>query len=275
MYKAPRDQTFTNMLYNVISLGLSPEKTKNVIRDGLQHFSTAFTHKSFNLNDNYEFWETLGDATLNKCVLWYISRRFPQLNGPDGSDIHTRLKINIIKTESFSSIARNLHFLSFISISKLNIKIDEELDENKMLEDVFEAFTAVLEFTVDRLLGEGVGYTVCYNILSTLLDHKAIALSFDDIMDYKTRVKELFDAFKMLGSIQYRVDKMGNGHFKVEVTRTPSNIISNNDIPLKLGESIGEQKDKTEQDAAKKTLEILSRLGYKKSVPQEYIKFCM
>lgn len=274
MYRAPRDQTFTNMLYNVISRGLSPEKTKSVIENGLQNFSTAFTHKTFNQNDNYEFWETLGDATLNKCVLWYISRRFPQLNGPDGSDILTRLKINIIKTESFSSIAKNLHFLSFISINKLNNIAKEELDENKMLEDVFEAFTAVLEFTVDRLYGEGIGYTVCYNILSTLLDHKAIALSFEDIMDYKTRVKELFDAFKMLGTVQYRIEKMGNGHFKVEVTRTPSNNVSI-DIPLKLGESVGEQKDKTEQDAAKKTLDILSRLGYKKSVPQEYIKFCM
>lgn len=263
IYRAPRDQSFREMLEKVISLGMSPEKTREIISKGLDRFSTAFTHSSFDPNHNYEFWETLGDVTLNKCVLWYISRRFPQLNGPDGSDLLTRLKIKIIKTESFSAIAKQLDFSRFISIDKAEYRTKTE---EQVLEDVFEAFTAVLEFTVDERFGEGFGYKVCYTILSTLLDHSAITLSYDDIMDYKTRLKELFDAFKnILGNVEYTTQK---SYGKVEVWRKPSDKYTV-DIPLKLSEST------SEQEAAKKALEKLSELGYKKNIPSVYIKFCM
>ncbi len=47
--------------------------------DNLKYFANAFTHPSFDEINNYEYYETLGDATLNKCMVWYFHRRFAEL----------------------------------------------------------------------------------------------------------------------------------------------------------------------------------------------------
>ena len=51
--------------------------------------------KIFYLNENYEPIEILGDSIVNCCIVWYLSRRFPQLNCQDGVKIIARLKIDM------------------------------------------------------------------------------------------------------------------------------------------------------------------------------------
>lgn len=268
-YHGKRDSSFTDMIRNVLLLGLSAKKIDLLLNlDGIRMFSTAFTHKSVNDNDNYEFWETLGDSTLNKCVLWYISRRFPQINCPAGSDLLTRLKIKIIKSDSFSNIADSIGFWPFVSVDQ-TLRVNEK---QSILEDVCEAFFGVLEFLIDKHIGLGYGYSVCYTILSELLDRRKIVLSYNEIVDFKTQVKEVFDAFKnIIGTIKYinRPDTTNSSKVYVLVQQAlPSGMTS------KLAESIGNRLDETEQDAAKKALENLRSQGYSKNVPPEYLMFC-
>jgi dsRNA-specific ribonuclease len=276
-YWGKRDQSFAAMIRNVLQLGLADKYIEKIMdKEGMMMFSTSFTHQSVNENDNYEFWETLGDVTLNKCVLWYISRRFPQINGPSGSDLLTRLKIKIIKSDSFSEIAESLGFWPFVTVdqsirSGKKVKKDD-MDKQSILEDVCEAFFGVLEFMIDRHIGIGYGYKICYTILASLLDRKSISLSFEDIVDYKTRVKEVFDAYKtIIGSVKYtnRPD-----------ARDPSKIyvVAYQTLPsgqsVKLGEIVGSRLDEAEQGVAKIALENLRSQGYTKSIPPEYLMFC-
>ena len=97
-YLAKRDHTFKEMIEKVLQNRISQKYIDMILtKEGMTYFSKAFTHSSVDPNNNYEFLETLGDLTLNKCVLFYLCRRFPQLNCPAGSDMISKLKINTIK----------------------------------------------------------------------------------------------------------------------------------------------------------------------------------
>jgi hypothetical protein len=113
---------------------------------------------------------------------------------------------------------------------------------------------------VDEYFGEdGYGYRVCYKILEHILDNMSIALSYEDIIDNITRVKETFDSFKELGKVEY--ENINNVYNAVNIT------------PSLLRRVLG--SGKTEQEAAKAALKQLAKEGFVKPIPQEYLKFCM
>lgn len=162
-------------------------------KDDLFEMSKSFTHNEVS-KDNYELIETLGDITINKCSIWYISNRFPELNTPEGIDIATKLKIVLIQTKTLSRIALDLGFYKYISFpTSLNTK-----DQIKMLEDVCEAFFASLELIVDKKFGKGSGYVACYKLLENILDNEEISLNYENLADPTTRLKELFDRYKLI-----------------------------------------------------------------------------
>ena len=53
-------------------------------------FSQIFTHPSIS-EQNYEYYEFLGDLVVNKSIGQYLSRRFPQLRCPHTIAIYTIL----------------------------------------------------------------------------------------------------------------------------------------------------------------------------------------
>lgn len=294
MYYGKRDKTFISLLEDVIKIG-SPKFVYILNKpDVVKMFSDAFTHETINAYNNYEFYETLGDVTLNKCVLWYISRRFPQINCPDGSDILTKLKIKTIKSESFASIADSLHFWDFISVDQ-SLRLNSE-KKRAILEDVCEAFFGVLELAIDQEIRQGMGYNVCYKILSALLDKNEIKISYDEIVDNKTRVKEIYDAYSKImgGTIQYKFQCMYcNAEFMKGVqleehfgkcfriqnnpkvyTSITYHISSDGKGNLKMSTATGKNPQQAEQNAAKQTLLYLTNNGYIKNIPTEYTIFC-
>lgn len=295
MYYGKRDHTFISLLENVIKLGSS--KFTYILNNPevIKMFSDAFTHKTINAYNNYEFYETLGDVTLNKCVLWYISRRFPQINCPDGSDILTKLKIKTIKSESFASIADSLQFWDFISVEQ-SLRLNTN-KKRSILEDVCEAFFGVLELAIDQETRQGMGYNVCYKILSVLLDKTEIKISYDEIVDNKTRVKEIYDAYSKImgGTIQYKFqciycksefmkDQQLEDHFDkcVRIRNQPRIYTSityhissdGKNNPLAMATASGQNPQQAEQNVAKQTLVYLTNNGYIKNIPIEYTIFC-
>lgn len=294
MYYGKRDRTFISLLENVIKLGSS--KFTYILNNPevVKMFSDAFTHETVNAYNNYEFYETLGDVTLNKCVLWHISRRFPQINCPDGSDILTKLKIKTIKSESFASIAESLHFWDFISVDQsLRLNVNKK---RAILEDVCEAFFGVLELAIDQESRQGMGYNVCYKILSNLLDKTDIKISYDEIVDSKTRVKEIYDAYSKImgGTIQYKFQCMYcnvefmkglqlEEHFDkcARIRNQPRiytsvayHISSDGKSNATMATASGQNPQQAEQNVAKQTLVYLTNNGYIKNIPVEYTIFC-
>ena len=191
MYNGSRKKDFKKLLKKLLKIGcMNKNSIKNLLdKESLKIYSQIFTHPSVNEEKNYELYELAGDVTLNKAIVWYFLRRFPQLNCPKGVKIITRLKIRYVSKKAFSTFAKNLGFWEFISAS-------DEVRSKEMkpvLEDVFEAFIGGTEYLIDKKIGINVGYSVCYNIVKNLFDKIEISLKYEDLYDAITRLKETQD----------------------------------------------------------------------------------
>lgn len=131
----------------------------------LDAFVQAFTHPSESSTRNYEWFELLGDAVLNKCMVYYISERFPFLQNHEGVKVIARLKINFVSKRVFSDLAYRLGFLPLIRYQETNNDNSGggggsggNLNLKSILEDVFEAFFGATEHVCDRFFGFGMGH---------------------------------------------------------------------------------------------------------------------
>jgi dsRNA-specific ribonuclease len=258
------------MIENVLRNRISQTYIDTILTpEGMTYFSKAFTHSSVDPVNNYEFLETLGDLTLNKCVLFYLCRRFPQLNCPAGSDMISKLKISTIKSESFANIAESIGFWAFISVDQ-TLRTDP-ISKRKTLEDVCESFFGVLELLGDKYFTIGIGYELCYKIVSFILDKKEISLDYEENVDAITRVKETCDAYTFLGTISYQQQsKSQDGRIMVVAYQTtPGNNVTN------LATGYGNDIKEARQDAAKQVMSYLKSKGILKSVSAKTAELCV
>lgn len=266
IYKGIRGPKFNYFLKQILSLSNLSNEYYEVLLDkeGLNLYDQAFTHKSADPVYNYEFFEFLGDTTLNKIIAWYLSRRFTQLNCPEGVKVLTRLKINLISKHSFVDFAKQLHFWDFVS-ADMDVR-STKMD--KTLEDVFEAFFGVTELLIDSKIYQGAGYAKCYTIIEKLMDNRDISLKYDDLFDAKTRLKELFDFFgNNLGVLSYESIKLERiHHVKAFLTTRNGKQV--------IGEGTGSLKAIAEQKASTQAIDYLNRVGFVKPVSEGYKMFC-
>ena len=107
-----------------IILQLSRLKNKYILKltnkENMEIYKKVFTHISIDAVNNYEFYEILGDVTLNKCIVWYLKDRFPQLHNAAGVKILARLRINLVFEKIFPSTLKNW-VLKIISRPQMNI----------------------------------------------------------------------------------------------------------------------------------------------------------
>ena len=285
-----RDKPFKKTIVDLLWNGRGKEKQikdfkehiKQVLNEnGMNEYNKAFTHRSANENDNYEVYEQLGDVTVNKSIVWYLYRRFPQLKCPEGVKVVARLRINLVSKKSFATFGEKLGFWNFVSA-------DEETKRTKMkktLEDVFEAFFGVTEMLFDTIQ-MGMGYKVCYNIIEYLFNQEQISLKYCDLYDAKTRLKETFDCFAKQGIGQMKFSsetkevtkdiwesKGGQGN---KITYHIHDVtvfqkIGLHEIPL--GKGSASLKADAEQRASDVALKTLAQKGFKRPIPKEYAKF--
>ena len=290
VYLGKRDDSFKQLISSILETGdISKRYILELLTpEGLSYFSSAFTHESADRDNNYEFLETLGDATLDTCTLWYLAKRFPQIRCKAGSDIFTKLKITLVQSKNFASLANDLGFWDFISMAK-NLN-EADVKDEKILEDVFESCFAVIQLLLDDKFGVGVGHVVCYKIISKILDKKNIRIVYEDLVDAKTRLKELFDKAytkQRYGEFAYTDAGTTELLHKVEIVFGPSHIIGpnkNTKSYLKVRTAgmtvIGSGQSsrssvEAEQNAAQTALDYLrTNYGLVKEIPPEYLKFC-
>ena len=241
--------------------------------ESMNLYSDAFTHISIDPDRNYEYLEILGDVTCNKSIVWYIKERFPQLQNSDGVKVIARLRINLVSKKNFAMIAESLGFIDFISCEK---EIKEQKGKS-LLEDVFEAFFGATEVLIDKLLGNGAGYGICFRILSSILDEMNISLKYEDLYDPITRLKETFDFFRQ--QVPGRQCHMIWGNMMWENIKTETGQIVN----LYQHDKISNRKkliitteapllDEAKQLAASKYLQILNDQGFKRPIPEYYAR---
>lgn len=193
IYKGSRGADFVNMIKNVLVRGNIKEKfiDKLLSKDAIGLYNIAFTHKSADPENNYEFLELLGDISANRNIVWYFSNRFPEINCPQGTDVLSRLKIKYISKKTYGNIGKRMGFWDFVTIDK---KL-REVAMIKTLEDVFEAFIGATEKVMDAKFTIGVGTSITYDIIKSFLDEMNISLDYDSLYDPKTRLKEFIDRY--------------------------------------------------------------------------------
>jgi dsRNA-specific ribonuclease len=76
---------------------------------GMSQMKLAFTHPTMLEPHTYELFETLGDATVNKCIVWYLTRRFPQIKrGESGNEIITEIKKTVSQEKIIDEIIEKI-----------------------------------------------------------------------------------------------------------------------------------------------------------------------
>lgn len=260
-----RDQRFTHFLRGLFARAQLDPTHQTLLLKHHKTFAHAFTHPLADSTANYEAFEFMGDATVNKCIVWSLVRRFPFLREQYGVKVLARLKINLVSQRVFASIAERCHFAQFITAPKDEFVRHRE----KIMEDVFEAFFGCTEFLLDEHVRLGAGHDACYALIDVLLREESISLHYKDLFDSKTRLKELCDCFRdTLGKITYTATTVQGEDrcaYKVLVVRTaPSGThteLAHATHPLKI---------EAEKEAAEIALTALAHEGFAKEIPKYY-----
>jgi dsRNA-specific ribonuclease len=257
-----RDNSFWKMIRQTLERSnIKKESIDKLLSDpmAIDMYNCVFTHLSADNEKNYEWLEILGDSTLNKCIVWYISKRFPQLRCSEGVKIIARLKINLISKKTFADIATSLDWWEFVTAEE-EIK---QTKKKKLMEDIFEAFFGATELLIDSIVYPGSGYAICYRIVASLFNELDISLSYESLYDPITRLKEVFDYFKDIGSFQFSSERK-DGYQHVFLLQ----II--NHQKLTIGFGIAPLLDDAKQKACQRGLENLKSRGIIKPVPEYY-----
>ncbi len=284
IYFGSRDKDFVETILSFLARGKLRQEYIRLLTDdeSMKVWSMVLTAKSADPVNNYELYETLGDGVANNALVYYLVRRFPQINCPDGVPVLARLKINLVSKDTYRQLnSEHLGFWPFISASV-------EMRNTKMkqlLEDTFEAAMGALVLLVDAKIRQGAGAAIAYNIIESLFDRMEISLAFEDLVDAKTRLKETVDAFKSvgpvvngrpmppLGEVVYRNQR--NAMTKMHSV-SAVRLESRNGRPLEtvLGTGSAHILKDAEQHAAKMALDRLKAMGYYNAPKESYTRFC-
>lgn len=266
MFHGDRSENFTNMLRSLLRRAdiIEPIVDLCLSTENLRKFSSAFTSANYDKTHNYEYYEQIGDSTVNKFIVGYMYSRFPQLRTSDGVNIVARLKIKYGSKGQLNQIAEKLGFWPYISTDD-----DERVKRKKnLLEDVFEAFFGCFEEVLNETIREmkqqyyQVGYDICYTLLSKIFDELYISIEYEALVDSKTRLKELFDEQRQrLQQLKYKDD------FCFETNMFVSQAFNNKKL---LGTGMSHKKKEARERAADKALIALAEQGFVKDVPQQY-----
>ena len=264
IYHGRRGNEFKQLITGLLKKGKVKDKYLDILVSdtNMTLYSQAFTASTADPENNYEFYEQLGDVTANKFIVWYMSRRFPQLKCPLGVKVVARLKINYGARQTFSTIAENLGFWPFISAME-----DARSRRKKdLLEDCFESFVGITESILDDQYRQGVGNAIVYDILKAVFDELPISLQYNDLYDAKTRFKELMDCYPDLGNWKFR-------DAREDQFSTSELFIHGAGKSSCVGLGRASKKSDSQQKASEEGLRTLNRRGYMKTLPEEYAKF--
>lgn len=179
---------FDQFIKHLLNLAKVPENLikKLLISEHLATFKLAFTHRTISETSNYEVFETLGDVSLNKSIIWHFKRILSDAS----PEQLTLLKIKFASTKLMSVYARELEFDKYI------LSPDESIRTRcKVLEDCFEAFIGCMEFLIDKVNGMHTGYSFVYTFVSVYIERYLSSMSIkeEDLLDPISTLKNIAD----------------------------------------------------------------------------------
>lgn len=268
-------QLLTEFLFRLFDKrsGIKEVLPRYINEDTIYKFALALTHVSYDNNNNYEYYETLGDTTLNKCTVWYFHRRFPLLRTlPDGNYRMTLLKTQNVSKMSFAELSKKTGVDSLIRYNPTYTVNDKEkhvLLDNKLRTDTFESLMGCIEDTIDDVENlMGVGSSIVYNIFSSLMDEIPFSIEVEDLVDPKTSIIQLFSKRKA-DTINFEetsnvitIPEQGDRKeytFSVKIKIKITNPINNKVEYLTFGPSVAKTKLSAQKQVSKIALDYLKK----------------
>lgn len=163
--------------------------------DVAKRFENAFTHKSFDPENNYDLYRIKGEVVVNEFVAFYIFERFPRMRV---LKFITRCKHNIFNRRQLASIFLKCGLGDYLRVgeemaSKITTLKPESQEHLTPLEGAAMGFFGCLgDVMVNDLdLARGTFIDFAFRILRGLFDAEVVATDFETIFDPITRYKEL------------------------------------------------------------------------------------
>lgn len=206
----------------------------------------AFTHRSY-LNEagrdrsSNERLEFLGDAILSFLVSHHLYLSYP--DHPEG--ILTNLRSTIVKTETLSSISKELNFGQYLYLSHGEEKGGGR-NNPSLLADTFEAFLGAL--FIDQ------GLVAAKKFLQDVLFSKIPQILASELYsDYKSKLQEIVQEYSKSPPTYKIIKTEGPDHAKLFWVTV---VIDGNEKETGSGKS----KQEAEQISAAKTLEKMGKI---------------
>jgi ribonuclease-3 len=205
----------------------------------------AFVHRSYlneskDFQDSNERLEYLGDAVLELATSHFLYNTYADFQ----EGMLTNLRAALVRTESLGDIASSLGFSKLLLMSRGEESTGGRANRS-ILADTFEAFLGALY--LDQ------GYPTCVKILETYLFPKAATvLKTQTYKDNKSFLQEIAQA-RFKATPQYNLlSASGPDHDKDFI------------MQVKIGETTyaegrGKSKQTAQEDAAKNTLEMITK----------------
>ncbi len=205
----------------------------------------AFVHRSY-LNESKSFsnsnerLEYLGDAVLELATSHFLYNTYPDFQ----EGMLTNLRAALVRTESLADTAESLGFAKLLLMSK-GEEATGGRENRSILADTFEAFLGAIYLDLD--------YETCVSILSTHLFQKAeVVLKSATYKDNKSLLQEIAQSRYKATPLYNLLSESGPDHDKKFVMQ----VVIGDQV---YKEGSGKSKQTAQEDAAKNTLEMITR----------------
>jgi ribonuclease-3 len=235
---------------------------------------------------SYQRLEFLGDRVINLIISLYLFQRYPgQKEG-----FLTKIYSKIVDCKGLARLARKVNFGQYLLVSRHLDEKNNARDKDNILEDSFEAFIGALFYDFNTKLNgfgyltssefnSGPGFQICQKFILNLIEDEETGIDFVELIskdsNYKQMINTYFQKFNIKAKYQTTRNEniyiMENGQiiFGCEVEDPPTDFAFSDRIwwiQLKdtngkiYADSVGRDKQQTEQLAARKALISLGRL---------------
>ena len=262
IYYGSRGSDFKSLINNLLIKGRIKQKYIDILLNekNMKIYGDLFTSDLADPINNYQYYETIGDAVAGNFIVNYAFTRFPFLKSAQGVQVVAAIVIEYGAKKTFHRFAESLGFWPYIT----STQEDRNRNKKDLLEDVFEAFIGGTATILDEQIKNGVGYAICYDILKSIFDNFEMNLTYEVLFPPKTRLKELFDAFKELGQVKYEETFVKNDAGHRITTSIVYKVDQKTGRKEELGRGTAAIKDEAQPRAAEQGYLYLSRLGYKR-----------
>lgn len=204
----------------------------------------AFVHRSY-LNESHEFTysnerlEYLGDAVLELATSHYLYTTYPDFQ----EGMLTNMRAALVRTESLGDTALELDFPKLLLMSK-GEEATGGRQNRSILADTFEAFLGAI------YLDQGID--TCVKLLTTYIFKKAdLVLKSATYKDNKSLLQEISQSRYKATPVYNLISESGPDHDKEFIMQ----VVIAGQV---YGEGSGKSKQASQEDAAKKSLEMLT-----------------